>query len=401
MALLLSMFKAMSTANRPVARSKQLDRLGTGRADLDDLFGPLIAGDNVVWASDDPDLFVVVEAAFLNTAREQLLSCIYVSASRAAAVVAREVGRGVVVLDARARGEYGDPEILEQRLVAAAREAPPVCVVVDGLDALARRWGDAKAAAFFTRVCPRLFDLDAIAYWRAPRPSVSRRVMERITGVTQCVVDLSNGRLRMVKAEGRPQEVRTRALRARVVSGDLVVEPERALGRLALGLERLRHERQLSQTELARLAGVTASAISQAESGHRGLSIDTLLQLTDRLGITVDELLAVAPPAGYVLARRERIGRQAAVTPLLDDAKAGLRAYLVRLAGGESGQPPRTHKGAELVLVAGGLVQLQLGSDTPVLRSGDAALATAVPVSSWRNLTAEPAALFWIVRDAD
>jgi len=391
----------MSVANRPVGRPKQLDRLSTGRADLDDLFGPLIAGDNVVWASDDPDLFMVIETAFLNAAREQLLSCIYVSASRPAAAVAREAGRGVVILDARARGEYGDQDVLEQRLVEGARKAPPACVIVDGLDSLARRWGDAKAAAFFSRVCPRLFDLDAIAYWRAPRPAVSRKIMERITGVTQCVVELSKGHLRMVKAEGRPVEVQARVLPARVVAGDLVVEPERALGRLALGLGRLRHERQLSQTELARLAGVTASAISQAESGRRGLSIDTLLHLTERLGITVDELLAVAPPPGYVLARRERNGRRAAVTPLLDDPNAGLRAYLVRLAGGESGQPPRTHKGTELVLVAGGLVQIQLGSDTPVLRSGDAALATTVPLSSWRNLTTEPAALFWIVRDTD
>ena len=70
-----------------------------------------------------------------------------------------------------------------------------------------------------------------------------------------------------------------------------------------------------------------------------------------------------------------------------------------RLSGGEARQPPRTHKGVELVLVAGGLVQLELGTDTPVLRVGDAVLATTVPVSSWRNLTAEPAALFWIVRD--
>jgi hypothetical protein len=71
------------------------------------------------------------------------------------------------------------------------------------------------------------------------------------------------------------------------------------------------------------------------------------------------------------------------------------------LAGGETGQPPLTHKGAELVLVAGGLVQLELGADTPVLRTGDAALATTTPVSSWRNLTNEPAAIFWIVRDPD
>jgi hypothetical protein len=33
------------------------------------------------------------------------------------------------------------------------------------------------------------------------------------------------------------------------------------------------------------------------------------------------------------------------------------------------------------------------------MRAGDAALATRVPVSSWRNLLNSPASLFWVLRD--
>ena len=385
-------------ANEPLASYP--GRISTGVAGLDDLLGQLIPGDNVVWSSDDAAFFPIAEKGFLTQAQHRRLQCIYVSASRRAPDVARELGAGVMVLDARASGEHGDPARLEQRLVAAARDTPPLCVVIDGLDAFSQRWGDARAAAFFSRVCPRLFDLDAIAYWRAPRPAVSRKVMERITGVTQCVVELSNGRLRLVKAEGRSPERQGRLVQARIDSDELVVETERALGRLARGLERVRRERQLSQAELARLAGVSASAISQAEAGRRGLSVDTLLLLTGELGITIDDLLAVAVPAGYVLARRTRDSTHVPIRSLFDDPKAGLRVYLVRLKGSELGQPPHPHKGPELVLVIGGLVQLQLGSATPVLRSGDAALATTVALSSWRNLTAEPAVLFWIVGDA-
>jgi hypothetical protein len=51
------------------------------------------------------------------------------------------------------------------------------------------------------------------------------------------------------------------------------------------------------------------------------------------------------------------------------------------------------------VLVASGLVQLTIGSDTPVMRAGDAALATTVAVSGWRNLMNGPAVLFWVLRD--
>ena len=57
------------------------------------------------------------------------------------------------------------------------------------------------------------------------------------------------------------------------------------------------------------------------------------------------------------------------------------------------------HKGVELVVVASGLVQLELGAAAPVMRAGDAVLATRVAVEGWRNLAAEPARLFWVLRD--
>ena len=44
-------------------------------------------------------------------------------------------------------------------------------------------------------------------------------------------------------------------------------------------------------------------------------------------------------------------------------------------------------------------VQVTIGPDMPVMRAGDAALATRVAVSTWRNLTGEPATVFWVLRD--
>ncbi|MDQ4097958.1 MAG: cupin domain-containing protein, partial [Actinomycetota bacterium] len=67
--------------------------------------------------------------------------------------------------------------------------------------------------------------------------------------------------------------------------------------------------------------------------------------------------------------------------------------------GGQSASPELAHKGAELVLVATGLVQVTIGSDTPVMRAGDAVLATREAVSGWRNLLNDPALLFWVLRD--
>ena len=374
------------------------DRVPSGVPDLDALLGGLILGDNVVWVLDDTTVVAHLEDALLSEASTRGEGCFYVSAAPDAGRLHARLGSSVTVLDARPRGPYAQAGALETAIIEGVRANPPGFVVVDGLVQFARRWGAAKAVAFFSRVCPILFDLGAVAYWRAPRSELGRSFIDQVTNVTQCVLELGRSHLRVVKAEGRPASVQGRLLRLEVTDGAVHLEDERVLGRLGRGLERVRRERNISQSELARLAGVTPSAISQAEAGRRGLSLDTLLLLSERLGIGLDELLASAPARDYVLARHPRISVEAK-TALLDDPKAGLRAYLVRLGPGASGAPDIVHKGAELVLVASGLVQVAIGPDTPVMRAGDAALATSVAVSGWRNLLNTPAVLFWVLRD--
>jgi transcriptional regulator with XRE-family HTH domain len=374
------------------------DRVTSGVPDVDALLGGLILGDNVVWVLDNTDVVRHLEDAMLAEAVARGEGCFYVTAGPDPAALQARLGPGVTVLDARPRGRFGDAAVLETAIIEGARSKPPGYVVIDGLKEFSRRWGAAKAIAFFSRVCPRLFDLGAIAYWRAPRTALGRSFIDQITSVTQCVLEIVEGHLRVVKAEGRPASVHGRLLRLELAEGELHLEDERALGRLGRGLERVRKERNLHQSDVARLAGVTPSAISQAEAGRRGLSLDTLLLLSERLGMGLDELLAAAPTGGYVLARHPRTAAEP-TTALLDDPKAGLRAYLVRLGPGESGAPEFPHKGAELVLVASGLVQLTIGDDTPVLRAGDVVLATTVAVTGWRNLMNGPALLFWVLRD--
>jgi transcriptional regulator with XRE-family HTH domain len=242
-----------------------------------------------------------------------------------------------------------------------------------------------------------MFDLGALAYWRASAAG-SRSILDGVRRITQCFLEVSGDHLRVVKAEGRAG-VQGRIYRLRVDDGTVHLDQERALGRLAEGLRSVRTQRHLTQSELARLIGVSPSAISQAEAGRRGLALDSLLALAEVLGMGLDDLLAGGGDGPYVLARRDRTAMPRGIVPLLDDPRAGLRAYLVNLGPGESGEPPGPHKGAELVVVATGLAQIQLGDEAPVLRAGDAVLATRVPVSGWRNLVALPTRLFWVLRD--
>lgn len=374
------------------------DRLTSGVADLDELLDGLILGDNVVWVIDAADVAARLEDALLREALRRGQRCIYVTASVNPARLRERVDPAVTILDARARGRHADPVALEAAIIEGARGTPPGCVVVDGLDRFARRWGPDKAVTFFSRVCPMLFDLGGLAYWRAPRKELGNSFVDQIAQVTQCVLEVADQHLRVIKAEGRPGSVQGSLVRLELTEDSVRLAAEKALGRVGRGLQRLRQERNLSQTDLARLLNVTPSAISQAEAGRRGLSLDTLLSLTERLGVSLDDLLATAPAPGYVLARHHR-GSTATVSALLDDPQTGLRAYLVRLGPRQSASPDIVHKGVELVLVASGLVQVTIGSDSPVMRAGDAALATRAAVSTWRNLLNEQALVFWVLRD--
>jgi hypothetical protein len=145
---------------------------------------------------------------------------------------------------------------------------------------------------------------------------------------------------------------------------------------------------------------VTPSAISQAESGGRGLSLETLIGMSDQLGVSLDRLVAGNPRPGYRLARHDRSRvLPSGVIALADDASTGLRAYLVSLDADQRGTPPMRHDGTQLIAVTRGLVEIEVGGDTPVLRAGDTIVASPAPVTAWQSIGREPAVFFWALRD--
>ena len=371
--------------------------IASGIDDLDVIMGGLLTGDNVVWVTDQQELFnrAVELMVAASPAHERIL---HVTGRESTAVVKARLGDRIQVLEVKIGSGLSDPAVLEQAIVTEARNGA-TRVVVDGLAPLASRWGLERAVAFFRRVCPRLFDLGAIAYWRVSREKLGSPAIDAIRKVTQCVFELSPTQLRILKAEGRSAFMQGRLFRISIEDDNIRLHAERALGRLAEGLRALRAERRLSQADLARLAEVSPSAISQSESGQRGLSLDTLLTLTDNLGTGLDALLDNEERPDYFLARRDRGPELGDSRFLIDDPGAGMRVYLVNLDPGEVGSPPVKHKGTELVLVARGLVLVDLGDSSPAIRAGDAVLAARVPILSWRNLSPESSILFWILRD--
>ena len=156
---------------------------------------------------------------------------------------------------------------------------------------MSARWGRETAGRFFSRCCPLLLGLGAIAYWSLTAARHTPALRRKIEGITQCVIDVGDGRLRIAKAEGRPPGVEGSVFRYELEDGLPVLEAAPAAARLGAALRGLRivappqpgrprpARRRLAERDLA------------GRAGRRGLSLETLLDLAAKLNITLDELL--------------------------------------------------------------------------------------------------------------
>lgn len=374
------------------------DVASTGNRDLDDALGGLFWGDNVVFEVADPAAASAFYRA-VGAVEGQFDQRLYVALSGGELPVG-----GLDVVDARPGRELAQPAPLLRGIVERCERHERNLLLFEPMETMIERWGSDVAARFFGHCCPQLLELGAIAYWSVPSGELYPAFRRTIEEITQCVLVVGGSRLRVAKADGRPPGIEGSVFRYREVDGLPALTPAPVIARIGTALRAARVQRQLSQSDLARLAGVSPSAISQAERGQRGLSLETLLQLTGKLNMTLDELLRGEVVAGYRLGRRHhprsrRVEDAHQPLALLDNPAAGLRAYLVRLPPRRSGAPHVPHKGTELIAVASGLVQVVLTNGRPVLRRGEVLLIEAATVERWRNLGPTEASLFWILRD--
>lgn len=365
----------------------------SGVPSLDDLLGDgLVAGDNVVLLADDADLGARFALAFAAAEPHRTAWATFGAVPDAASDIE------VLAIDPAALAD--DVEEVVRTIIRAAATRPRL--VIDGLDAVQTRCGADAAVELYRRCCPRLFDLGAVACWPVARDSVGAVVATKIGRVAQVVLEVRRDAIRVAKAEGRSSGLQgiLAELDPDGPDGRPVVGRDLVAGRLGEGLKRVRRERSLTQRQLADLAGVTPAAISQAESGRRGLSLETLVPLCDALGTGLDDLLGTARSRRHVLARRDGRPVHDGSVALLDAPGEGRAVYRIELEPAAVGRPPFAHKGPELVLVARGLVLVDLGDDTPVMRTGDALRVVAEPIGSWTNLGTEVAELFWLTEPA-
>jgi transcriptional regulator with XRE-family HTH domain len=366
-------------------------KVSTGLGALDEVLEGLYWGDNVVWQLDGAPL----EPFYGAIAR---LTDVF--EARTFVSVADEIPEldadGLEIMRAGPGTPLAHPADLLREVHRVCRPGGRRLLLFDCLDRMVETWGTSAARGFFARCCPMLLDLGAIGYWAVSSGDGLGAVRDTVASVTQCILRVDDRNIRIAKAEARSDGVRGSVLHWHEADGRAILSPANINGRVAASLRAVRRARGLSQHQLAQLAGVTASAISQAERAERGLSLGTVAQLSHALGMTIDDLVHGDGPDAYRIGRRPEYS-DAQITALVGDANADLSIDLVHLRPRESARPDEAREGTGIVAVASGLVQVQVAGQTPAVRAGEVLVAPGDRVESWRNISQSDATLFWIV----
>jgi putative transcriptional regulator len=71
---------------------------------------------------------------------------------------------------------------------------------------------------------------------------------------------------------------------------------ERSMSRINCNLSALRKQKNLRQTDLSRLTGISQKALSELETGKsKGVSFSTLAKLCDALDVSIEHLFDISP----------------------------------------------------------------------------------------------------------
>ena len=424
-------------------------RVASGVSQLDRLLGGLYIGDNVVWHDDAGSLASVFCLNFIQISQSQNRPVIYVSFDRSPTKLLDKLGPLsenplLTILDCFTNGKGAGSPIFLKVYEEAKSEWPCTILLVEdprdmnhfmdtlygvhapmegdvrfvfeSITGMQELWGgEEHIINFYSHSCPRLYELNTVAYWILEKSAHSSRLKAQINQIAQVAIDLAIKRgttsLTILKAEKRsldnlhrPQSYWTKDL---TVTFDA---ERRTSGRVDLGLrlKELRTKRGLSQTELAKLVGVTPSTISQVESNLIYPSLPALLKMAEVLSVEISSFFQdkteqkkrfIFPANEASEVKFPDLPEGAVFAKLLSplDLESKAEPYLIEI-------PPKeklpshffVHKGEEIGYLLSGRLQVKLEKAAYSLRSGDVIYLTSEMPTQWKNPGPGVAKLLWM-----
>jgi len=165
--------------------SKEEIKVSTGIPVIDALLDGLKWGDNVVWQVTTTVEYSWLVRPFVEDAAEKGIEIIHIHFD-AYTIPGISPHCKVVTTDPTQGFDYFYRFVRDIMESSGKR----VYYVFDNISILARQWGsDESLANFFRTVCPRLFELDTIAYFCMLRGSHNNQTVARIRDTTQVLID--------------------------------------------------------------------------------------------------------------------------------------------------------------------------------------------------------------------
>jgi len=216
-------------------------KYSTGVGYLDELLGGLLPGDNVVWQADSGAPVEFFTKRFLSEAIRTDSSIIFVSFNHSPqSIINRFTDEGMParfhLVDAFTSGFGKDDPFFtdfyrgqQAEMVSITRVEQPADTehliqvmnrlaegagargryVFDSPTAMLELWGgEERVLEFFSYLCPKLYDLETLAYWITEKHAHSSSFLAKLLHITQVVIDLDVSKegvgLTVRKAEDRP-----------------------------------------------------------------------------------------------------------------------------------------------------------------------------------------------------
>ncbi len=423
-------------------------KCSTGVEYLDQLLGELRIGDNIVWeteAGSYVDMFVEKFAIYSLFSSHKL---VYISFNRSPATMIKKLAKlpnheYITLLDCFTSGKGdNDPtfnkfyEDNHHESIKTIKVENPTDVsnfikvlneieeisgegaryIFDSLTGMQDLWGDeAKTYKFFTYACPRLYDLNTVAYWIMEKGAHTSSFKANLEHVTQVAIDISNVNaqvfLKIIKSEDRYSSTMFKPQRFDIWGEEIVFHETEKKDILDLGgkVKALRLKKKMTQNELASKINATASYISQVERNLISPSIDAIMLLSKELQVEPGYFFSLEKSVEY-----SNICHKSQQHPIAFDVIKwdAVKCYLLTTSQINHRMQPIlitiepnsyfsghffNHKGDEFLFILKGEVELDIDENSYILREGDSVYIDSTMPTGWRNRGEIQVEAVWIL----
>jgi transcriptional regulator with XRE-family HTH domain/KaiC/GvpD/RAD55 family RecA-like ATPase len=425
-------------------------KISSGIGYLDYLLGFLKTGDNVLWEVEAGTYIEIFLQRFIEHTLKNGYRVVYVSFNVSPSTLTKRLNHlphleNLTILDCFTsgkgsndplftqfyeRGKEGfegsvvkveNPKDLSQFRVAMDRveieKGAGVRYIFDSLTGMQDIWGDENITyKFFTYSCPRLYDLQTVAYWILEKEAHTPSFKANLRHITQVALELEkkNGDLlfKVIKLEERFSRSAFLPKHYEVWDQEIIFPSigGRRPSNLGDKIRTLRKKLGMTQKELAERVGVTPSFISQLEKNVISPSLDSLLKLSEKLNTQPIYFLMDResdPLQKRVIKPSERqdiyfqdmrvndIKFQLLVSGVLNRR---MEPYLITIGeGARINGHFSIHKGDEFVYVMEGTLEVEIEGEKQMLRQGDSLYIESIVPSRWINVSKGNVALLWIL----